>query len=374
MLRAPGLYVHLPWCVKKCPYCDFNSHAVRDTPPFDDYTDAVIADLNAQIERFAPASFGSVFFGGGTPSLFTPEHIARILETARQAGLADDTEVTLEANPGAVEHGSFAGYRQAGVNRISLGVQSFMPAKLEALGRVHSDEEALAAIDQVWSAGFKALNIDLMYGLPEQTLDEAVEDVKTALSCQPTHLSHYQLTLEPNTLFAARPPKLPDDDVRYGMQERCQQLLAHTGYEQYEISAYARDGCVARHNLNYWRFGDYLGVGAGAHGKVTQNEDVIRTLKTKHPAQYLQDPLALTTTAPASVDRAFEFMLNRLRLNQPICATEQSRWEFLQDVAVSEKIQTACARGLMEIADDGTWAKTDLGIRFLNDLQEIFLP
>lgn len=374
MLRSPGLYVHLPWCIKKCPYCDFNSHAVRDTPPFADYTEAVIADLEHQIRTYAPDPFGSVFFGGGTPSLFAPEHIGRILTAASKAGIEDGAEITLEANPGAIEHGSFRAYRQVGVNRISLGVQSFAPARLTALGRVHSDHEARQAIVAIHKAGISELNIDLMYGLPDQSVEEALGDVLEALSYEPTHVSHYQLTLEPNTLFAAKPPTLPDDDACFAMQQSCQNALAEAGLGQYEVSAYARENFEGNHNLNYWRFGDYLGVGAGAHGKVTEGEVLVRTVKAKHPAQYLQDPLAVTLTHPGTEDQLFEFMLNRLRLNQPISWREQQAHSVFATPEMSHKIRRAHTLGLMETTDDGDWSKTALGYRFLNDLQEIFLP
>ena len=375
MLPSPGLYVHLPWCIKKCPYCDFNSHAVRGKPPFADYTDAVCADLEHQAARYGPTPFGSVFFGGGTPSLFEPEHIARILETANKlVGIVDNAEITLEANPGAIEHGSFQGYRAAGINRISLGVQSFNSDHLRVLGRVHSVEDAHKAVEAIHQAGIPELNLDLMYGLPQQSRAMALADINSALSLSPTHLSHYQLTIEPNTLFAVKKPELPDNDICYSMQEECQSTLAAAGFAQYEVSAYAREGFTGKHNLNYWTYGDYLGIGAGAHGKVTRDTRVQRTSKPKHPNQYLLDPLLLTTTDSSDSECLFEYMLNRLRLNDPVTPAERHAFPWLQSSEAETRFARAAALGLMERKADRSWSKSALGYRFLNDLQEIFLP
>ena len=375
MLTSPGLYVHLPWCIQKCPYCDFNSHAVRDTPPFRDYTDTVIADLIHQIERFEPPAFASVFFGGGTPSLFEPEQIDRILDTAaRTAGIENNAEITLEANPGAIEHGSFAGYRSAGVNRVSLGVQSFGAEQLKRLGRIHSANDAHAAAASIRDAGIEQFNIDLMYGLPEQTIDMALSDIDIALELGPTHLSHYQLTIEPNTLFAVKTPKLPDHETCYEMQLACQQSLANAGYEHYEISAYAQPNCMGRHNLNYWNYGDYLGVGAGAHGKVTQKGRTVRTQKHKHPTRYMSEPLTIDESTPDSAEQCFEFMLNRLRLKSPIPAEQIRLHDWLNTPESRKRFEQAEQRGLLTRLADGGWSKTALGERFLNDVQEIFLP
>ncbi|MFK8029215.1 MAG: radical SAM family heme chaperone HemW [Gammaproteobacteria bacterium] len=375
MLPSPGLYVHLPWCVKKCPYCDFNSHAVRGKPPFEDYTDAVCADLEHQAGVYEPEPFGSVFFGGGTPSLFEPEHIERILNTAqKRVGIADSAEITLEANPGAIEHGSFKGYRSAGVNRISLGVQSFSTDQLRVLGRVHSADDAHKAAEAIHQADIPELNIDLMYGLPNQTQAMALADVDVALSLLPTHLSHYQLTIEPNTLFAVKAPELPDNETCFAMQEACQSKLDKAGFRQYEVSAYAREGFSGKHNVNYWTYGDYLGVGAGAHGKITTGTRVERTLKPKHPNQYLQDPLLVKTNSSSPEECLFEYMLNRLRLNAPIAPNDQIGSHWLKSADGAAKLDQAKALGLMEINTDGSWSKTALGSQFLNDLQEIFLP
>src|SRR6201996_4529272 len=276
-LIAPplSLYVHMPWCVKKCPYCDFNSHGLRnEPPPYAAYIDVLLADLDADLRDFGAAVHGrgvhSIFFGGGTPSLFAPELIDRFLEGVRaRLPLAADAEITLETNPGTVEHGRFDGYLSAGVNRLSFGIQSFDDAKLRRLGRIHSASEAEAAVKSAQDAGYANINLDLMYALPEQTQEGALDDVAPALAMQPPHISHSQLTREPNTAFAATPPPLPDDDHAWAMQEACEQQLGAAGYRQYEVSAYAQPDRRCAHNLNYWRFGDYLGIGAGAHGKIT---------------------------------------------------------------------------------------------------------
>ncbi|MEM7083383.1 MAG: radical SAM family heme chaperone HemW [Pseudomonadota bacterium] len=374
MRRLPGLYVHLPWCIRKCPYCDFNSHAVRGTPPYDDYTAALCADLEHQAGRFAPSPFGSVFFGGGTPSLFDAPFIERVLDTAaRVVGIEADAEITLEANPGAIEHGRFSDYRTAGVNRISLGVQSFATEQLARLGRIHSADEARRAVVAVQEAGFPELNLDLMYALPEQTLDMALTDIDTAIALAPTHLSHYQLTLEPNTMFALRPPKLPNDQASFDMQNECQNRLADNGFTQYEVSAYTRAE-PGRHNLNYWTFGDYLGIGAGAHGKISQAGQTHRTHKPKHPKQYLLEPTAITLETSSEDDVLFEFMLNRLRLNSTITTEELNAIDGYAEGQFGAKFDRASSKKLLIQQPDGGWSKTALGTRFLNDLQEIFLP
>ena len=297
-LIAPplSLYVHMPWCVKKCPYCDFNSHGLRgEPPPYEQYVELLLADLDADRADFAQALEGrpviSVFFGGGTPSLFAPDLIERFLDGARaRLPFAAAAEITLETNPGTVEHGRFDGYLAAGVNRLSFGIQSFDDDKLRRLGRIHSAAEAEAAVKSAQDAGYVNLNLDLMYALPEQTLEGALHDVARAVALSPTHISHYQLTLEPNTAFAANPPPLPDDDHAWAMQEACEQALAAAGYGQYEVSAYARPGRRCVHNLNYWQFGDYLGIGAGAHGKLSDAGagTVRRRWKTRHPRAWME--------------------------------------------------------------------------------------
>src|SRR5262245_31643951 len=286
-----SLYVHLPWCVRKCPYCDFNSHEGRGALPFDAYVDALLADLDFDLPLVWGRTIHSVFFGGGTPSLLRPGVCDAFLQAASsRLRFAPSCEITLETNPGTAEHGRFELYRNAGVNRLSFGIQSFDDGSLQRLGRIHDSGEAEAAVKLAQDAGFDNINLDLMYALPQQTLAMAERDLERAFALQPTHVSHYQLTLEPNTMFAARPPAgIPDDDASWEMQEHCQALLAQAGYAQYEVSAYARPDRQCAHNLNYWRFGDYLGVGAGAHGKLTLGgeQSILRRWKVKHPADYL---------------------------------------------------------------------------------------
>jgi putative oxygen-independent coproporphyrinogen III oxidase len=372
------VYVHLPWCLAKCPYCDFNSHVAPAQLPQDSYVDCLLGDLDHDLPQVAGRQVQAVFFGGGTPSLFAPRSIARVLDGLRQRlPLVGDAEVTLEANPGALEYGEFAGYLQAGVTRISLGVQSFDDAHLKRLGRVHNGGQAQAAVAALRSAGFANFNLDLMYGLPEQTLTQAAADVAAALALSPTHISHYQLALEPGTVFFHRAPKLPHEDSIWEMQLACQQALSESGFEQYEVSAYARAGWRCRHNLNYWRYGDYLGLGAGAHGKWTDvTGQVVRTERVKQPREYL----AATASARvaqrhcvAATERPFEFMLNALRLTDGF---DSDLFQARTGVALAEvaaPLQKAVHRGLL--AAEGTgWRPTQLGARFLNDLQALFLP
>ena len=382
MLTTPplSLYVHLPWCVRKCPYCDFNSHAGKGALPFDAYVDALVADLDADLPLAWGRVVHSVFFGGGTPSLFPPEAIDRFLQQASaRLRFAPDVEITLETNPGTVEHGPFPGYRAAGVNRLSFGVQSFDDGCLQRLGRIHSSGDAERAVKAAQDAGLDNLNIDLMYALPGQTLAMALDDVERALALAPTHLSHYQLTLEPNTVFAARPPQgLPDEDGAWDMQEACQARLAGAGFAQYEISAYARPGRQCAHNLNYWRFGDYLGIGAGAHGKLTLGADqqVLRRWKVKHPAEYLAKA---GTAAAIGGDEVltpqrlpFDFMLNALRLNEGVPAALFEARTGLPLEAIADRMADARARGWLE--PDPAWLRpTELGRRFANDVIGLFL-
>ena len=381
-----ALYIHIPWCVKKCPYCDFNSHGLRAPMPEREYIAALLADLDADLIDFGDAVRGreivSVFFGGGTPSLFQPSSIAAILDgAATRLRFAHDCEVTLETNPGTVEHGRFDGYLKAGVNRISIGVQSFADAELTALGRIHSAGEAEAAVKLAQDAGCTNINLDLMYALPRQTLDGALADVDRAIALAPTHISHYQLTLEPGTPFAKRPPPLPSHDAAWDMQEACQARLAAAGYAQYEISAYAQPGRRCRHNVNYWEFGDYLGIGAGAHGKVTARGinamTVHRRWKIRSPRAYLQNagtPQRIggdATIAPAQLP--FEFMLNALRLNTGVPLASFSARTGLTLAAIAAPLQAARANDWL-VADPGRLQTTALGQRFLNDVIEAFMP
>ena len=384
-LIAPplALYVHMPWCVKKCPYCDFNSHGLRGEPPYAAYVDALLADLDADRADFDGALDGrhivSVFFGGGTPSLFAPELIARFLDGARTRLLfVDHCEITLETNPGTVEHGRFDGYLAAGVNRISFGIQSFDDDKLKRLGRIHSATEAEAAVKSAQDAGFDNINLDLMYALPEQSLLGALAGVDRAVALEPTHISHYQLTLEPNTAFAAHPPPLPDDDAAWAMQEACEVRLAEAGYAQYEISAYAKPQRQCEHNLNYWRFGDYLGIGAGAHGKVTDaaRQQVLRRWKTRHPNAYLEAggrlPRIGGHAAVATAELPFEYMLNALRLIDGVPADDFIARTGLPLDRIAAPLADGQRRGWLE-SDPERLGTTPLGQRFLNDVIASFL-
>jgi len=373
-----SLYIHFPWCVRKCPYCDFNSHAVRGDLPEDQYIDALLADLESDLPRVWGRPVRSVFLGGGTPSLFSPEAIERLLAGVRaRVTLVPEAEVTLEANPGTVETERFRGYRAAGVNRLSIGIQSFQPEQLQKLGRIHGRDEALAAAQAARAAGFDNFNLDLMFGLPQQTLDEALADLRTALALNPTHLSLYQLTLEPNTLFHAQPPELPDEDVLAAMQEALQAELADAGFTQYEVSAYARAGRRCRHNLNYWQFGDYLGIGAGAHAKITDADGITRLWKVKQPRNFLETagtPAGLGgEQRPSRDDVAFEFMLNALRLPEGVSAILFSERTGLDPSCMQKPLTQAMARGLLEPGLEHI-RPTPLGRRFLNELVALFLP
>ncbi|MDR3447286.1 MULTISPECIES: radical SAM family heme chaperone HemW [unclassified Dyella] len=384
-LIAPplSLYVHMPWCVKKCPYCDFNSHGLRGEPPYDAYVDALLADLDADLRDFGGAVHGrivhSIFFGGGTPSLFTPELIDRFLDGVRgRLSLAPGAEVTLETNPGTVEHGRFDGYLSAGVNRLSFGIQSFDDAKLRRLGRIHSASEAEAAVKSAQDAGYANINLDLMYALPEQSQEGALADVARAITLQPTHISHYQLTLEPNTAFAANPPPLPDDDHAWAMQEACEQQLGASGYRQYEVSAYASPDRRCAHNLNYWRFGDYLGIGAGAHGKITDvaQGEIIRRWKTRHPKAYLAAPGGAEriggSGAVARDELPFEYMLNALRLIDGVPTTDFTERTGLPPERIADAMAQAHRKGWLTDSPDQLQT-TALGQRFLNDVISGFL-
>jgi len=377
-----SLYIHIPWCVKKCPYCDFNSHGLRAAMPEREYVAALLADLDRDIADFGEAvarrEIISVFFGGGTPSLFTPDSIAAILDGAStRIPFARDCEITLETNPGTVEHGRFDGYLKAGVNRISFGVQSFDDEKLRALGRIHASNEAESAVKLAQDAGYTNINLDLMYALPRQTLEGALADIERAVALRPAHISHYQLTLEPGTPFAKRPPPLPDHDDAWDMQEACQARLAEAGYAQYEVSAYARAGHRCRHNLNYWEFGDYLGIGAGAHGKVSGTGGIRRCWKIRSPVAYLQHartPQRLGGDETVTADQLpFEFMLNTLRLNDGVPAADFAARTGLPAEAIAAPLREAHLRGWL-IDDPDRLQATSLGRRFLNDLIEVFLP
>jgi oxygen-independent coproporphyrinogen-3 oxidase len=380
-LVAPplGLYVHLPWCVRKCPYCDFNSHVHRGALPEDAYVDALLVDLDADLAvhlRGDARVVETVFLGGGTPSLFRPESLARLFDGLRaRLPFAPDAEITMEANPGTVEHGRFAGYAKAGVNRVSLGAQSFDAESLKALGRIHGPGEIPAAVAELVAAGIENFNLDLMYALPRQTRNAALADLEAAIALAPAHLSHYQLTLEPGTAFHRRPPPLPDDDLALEMQLDCQARIAAAGFVQYEVSAYARPGRQCRHNLTYWRFGDYLGIGAGAHGKATVDGAVIRTEKPRSPREYLRGEGkggAMRHPVPAA-ELPFEFMLNALRLHEGFTIADFERATGLPALIIVATLKDFVARALMTEVED-RFRPTALGFRFLNDLMAGFLP
>jgi putative oxygen-independent coproporphyrinogen III oxidase len=369
-----ALYVHMPWCVRKCPYCDFNSHQLNSSAPDAAYVDALIRDFDAQLPQVSDRRIDTVFFGGGTPSLFQPEDFSRLLGAFRERiTFARDAEVTMEANPGTIERGRFAGYRDAGINRVSLGAQSFAPRALSALGRIHSAEDTRRAVQELRAANLDNFNLDLMYALPGQTQDEALDDVRAACALEPAHISYYHLTLEPGTVFYARPPSLPDEDAAWTMQCAGQELLADAGYVQYEVSAYARPGARCRHNLNYWLFGDYLGIGAGAHGKLSLAlpHRILRTVKPKQPREYLSQVRGESSCIRRE-DLPFEFMLNALRLNEGFTVLDYRERTGLDIDTAAVKLAAGEARGLLERRVDG-WRPTELGRRFLNDLQGSFL-
>lgn len=375
-----SLYIHLPWCVRKCPYCDFNSHALRDQLPEQAYVDALIRDLELEAERAGRRPIETIFIGGGTPSLFSAAAIDRLLTAVRAAlPVRTDAEITLEANPGTVEQERFAGFREAGVNRLSIGIQSFNDDSLRRLGRIHGREEALRAVAVARHAGFENMNLDLMYGLPDQTVGGALADLQQAIDLAPNHISHYQLTLEPNTLFHARPPELPADDDIYAMQQESQALLAESGFRQYEVSAYAQPDSEARHNLNYWLFGDYLAIGAGAHGKLTDcdSREVRRYAKPRHPRDY-----QLHAGTPRSFcderildrgDRILEFAMNALRLIDGFDIAMCEDRTALDWTAFEPMARKAAEQGWLKIADNRA-RPTETGLLYLNELLQLFMP
>ena len=377
-----SLYIHLPWCLKKCPYCDFNSHEWAGdsgpaAPPEQRYLDALRADLEASLPLIWGRTVHSIFIGGGTPSLFSPESIDRLLADVRaRVRLEADAEITLEANPGTFERDRFRAFRQAGVTRLSIGVQSFNDQHLKALGRVHDRAQALAAVEEA-ARSFDTFNLDVMYALPGQTLAQAEEDMRTALSLAPPHISIYHLTLEPNTYFAKFPPAVPDDDDAYAMLDRITELTTAAGLQRYEVSAYAKPGHACRHNLNYWQFGDYLGIGAGAHGKLSFAHRVARTVKLRDPRRYMEQ--ALTGQALASMDEVaradlpFEFMLNALRLKDGFALQDFMERTGLPLSSIDAALREGQQRGLLDCSA-GRVKPTTRGLDFLSDLQSLFLP
>lgn len=374
-----SLYMHLPWCVKKCPYCDFNSHSAGEAAPTSRYIAALLIDLKFEAQRAKGRRIETVFIGGGTPSLFAPDEIARLLDGIRSClTLADDAEITMEANPGSVEYGAPADYREAGVNRLSIGAQSFDDALLRTLGRVHASDDIRRAFDEAREGGFENINLDLMHALPGQDTAMALEDLQHAIALSPEHISWYQLTLEPNTVFHARPPAgLPDDELSWDMQEAGQRLLAEHGFEQYEVSAYARERRRCRHNMNYWTFGDYLAVGAGAHGKISSDEQIVRYQKSANPAQYMNEMEGGVHGSNGDLivrdDRVFEFMLNALRLNDGVDEQDFAERTGVPAEELPDRGRNALKKGLIERDSSGIWRPTAHGRRFLNDLVGEFL-
>ena len=374
-----SLYVHIPWCVRKCPYCDFNSHALRGAVDQAAYVDALLLDLDHEARRQPLGEIGSIFFGGGTPSLLEGRQLGRLLDgIGRRLRLARDVEITLEANPGTAEAARFADYRAAGVNRLSLGIQSLDDASLAALGRIHGASEAREAVRMARAAGFDNINLDLMFGLPQQTPGAAARDLRDVIALAPEHLSWYQLTLEPNTQFHHRPPSLPDDDTVAAIADDGMALLADNGFGRYEISAYARDGRRCRHNTNYWTFGDYLGIGAGAHGKLTGSDGVVqRRSKRRHPDDYVRDAPSGALSSQHTVgagELPIEFMLNALRLVDGVPAHLFTERTGLELAAIADSLAAARERDLMQIGRAGRLQATALGLRFLNDLLALFEP
>lgn len=372
-----SLYIHIPWCVQKCPYCDFNSHKAPEALPEEQYIDALLADLQSELPEIWGRRLHTIFIGGGTPSLFSAEALDKLLCGLRQLlPIRPDTEITLEANPGTFEQERFTAYREIGINRLSIGIQSYDPQQLTQLGRIHNSNEALKAASIAKQAGFDNFNLDLMFGLPQQTIDQALNDLQQAIDCRPTHLSWYQLTIEPNTLFHHQPPELPEDDNIIDMQEAGIELLNKNGYKQYEVSAYSQAGKECQHNLNYWQFGDYIGIGAGAHGKHTLHNKILRYQKHKHPQTYIEHALSgnarTSTTTIDSNDLVFEFMLNALRLKEGVERELFVERTQLDHTILSSQSVTAIKKGLLKNQSDRI-VVSKKGWQFLNDAVECFL-
>ena len=379
-MRNPplSLYVHIPWCVQKCPYCDFNSHGLKSSLPEKEYVAHLLDDLALDAKRIGNRQIDTIFIGGGTPSLFSADAIYALLDgIEKRVNLSAHAEITMEANPGTVESGKFSGFYDAGINRMSVGIQSFQTKHLEVLGRIHDSNQARMAVQQAHAAGLPTFNLDLMHGLPDQTVENAMSDLNDGIALNPYHLSWYQLTIEPNTPFYSRPPDLPDDDILWDIQQDGHQKLREAGYEQYEISAYAKPGHQCNHNLNYWRFGDYLGIGCGAHGKITDQASgtITRTVKVKHPRGYMEisRPYLDSEQVVAADDLPFEFFMNRFRLVEP-CPIDD--FEALTGQPLSTEVNTALndaeQQGLL-VTTSSTWQVTDKGRRYLNTLLSCFV-
>ena len=374
-----SLYEHIPWCLRKCPYCDFNSHEQRDETSEQDYIDALISDLEQELPGIWGRTVQSIFFGGGTPSLMSTTGMDQLLGKIRALiPLAPHAEITLEANPGTAEQQKFHAFRRSGINRLSIGIQSFSDAALSRLGRIHNSAEARQAFVMARDAGFDNINLDLMYGLPQQELAEALDDIDQALALQPEHLSHYQLTLEPNTLFHHHPPPLPDDDRQWDMQQACQQRLARAGFEHYEISAYASNQHLCQHSLNYWQFGDYVGIGAGAHGKISDasQQHIRRTTKPRQPQDYIEASRKGAPIATSHIIKrdevGLEYLMNTLRLQQgfPVPQFQERSGQTLN--LIEKGLQQAEQRGLLQ-RDIHHIRTTELGQRHLNELLTLFM-
>ena len=376
MLKLPplSLYIHIPRCVQKCPYCDFNSHALKGDVPHREYVEHLLADLDVDVPLVSGREISTIFIGGGTPSLLSAEAMQQLLDGVRaRLPLAIDAEITMEANPGAVEADRFSGYQRAGINRISIGVQSFSAEKLTRLGRIHGPDEAKRAAELATSLELRSFNLDLMHGLPDQSLEEALDDLRRAIALNPPHLSWYQLTIEQNTGFSSRPPTLPDDDALWDIFQQGHQLLSTAGYQQYETSAYAKPGYQCQHNLNYWRFGDYLGIGCGAHGKITFRDGrILRTIKTKHPRGFMQGKYLDKQYEVEAADRPFEFFMNRFRLLEAAPRADFTHLTGLAESTIRPQLDEALAKEYL-IETEEYWQITEKGKLFLNSLLELFL-
>ncbi len=371
-----SLYIHIPWCIRKCPYCDFNSHKSPEILPELNYVQALVDDLKSDLNRFETRTISSIFIGGGTPSLFSAEAYHRLFEELKKIiPFAQHIEITMEANPGSVEQQRFTEYRQLGINRLSLGIQSFNPHHLKRLGRIHDEHQAHAAIESARKAGFDNLNLDIMHGLPNQSIDEGMEDLRTALSYQPEHFSWYQLTIEPNTIFYKENPPLPSEDDAFFLEQQGLELLKKEGLLRYEISAFSRTGKQAQHNLNYWLFGDYLGIGAGAHGKITTAEGILRTRKHRQPKDYLdtEKNFLAHIESVETQELIFEFMLNTTRLEQNIPLELFTERTGLDIKHLIPQLKLAEKKKLIRLTATH-WQVTDFGRRFTNNLQSLFLP
>ena len=376
MLKLPplSLYIHIPWCVQKCPYCDFNSHTLKNDLPHQEYVQHLLADLEQDLPLTSSREISTIFIGGGTPSLLTPEAMDALLQGVRQRiAVNPNAEITMEANPGTVETNRFIAYQQAGINRISIGIQSFDDNKLKRLGRIHNSQEATNAAKLAQQLNLRSFNLDLMHGLPEQTSEQALFDLQQAIALNPPHLSWYQLTIEPQTLFGSHPPPLPDDEQLWQIYQQGDQLLKQAGYQQYETSAYAKLGYQCQHNLNYWRFGDYLGIGCGAHGKLSFSDGrILRTAKTRHPKGYMQNQYLYQQHEVDNADRPFEFFMNHFRLLETVPRCDFPALTGLDESVIRSQLDEALQQGFITETEQ-YWQVTEKGKLFLNSLLELFL-